>query len=221
MKNNQKRNAILGFIGAVLFMVGDCLLYVYPGRNMNLDIDPIFAQMPVWRFTVSAFCGFFGMAFMLFGFQSLYSMAQKVCGKFMQFLLIIGVAGVGGTAFAHFNLGSLMPLTYKAVLATGESVGVAEKVCEAMIPWITPIDIVIIIALYIQFVVLGYMILSGKSGLKRWYILVSPIGAIGLGLLWSVIFKGTFLEGGWGTCESLGEGLMYLTAFAYWKKAEN
>jgi hypothetical protein len=221
MKNNQKRNAIVGFIGAVLFMIGDCLLYVYPGRNMDLDIDPIFSEMPVWRFTVSAFLGFFGMAFMLFGFQSLYSMTKRVCGKFWQLLMVAGAAGVGGTAFAHFNLGSLMPLTYKAVLATGESSDIAMKACESMVPWITPIDIVIIIALYIQFVALGYMILSGKSGLRRWFILVSPIGAIGLGLLWAVIFKGTILEGGWGACESLGEGLMYLTAFAYWKKTES
>ena len=44
--NNQNGNAILGFVGAVLFMIGDCLLYVYPGRDMNLDIDPIFAEMP-------------------------------------------------------------------------------------------------------------------------------------------------------------------------------
>ncbi len=220
MMNNQKRNALLGFIGAVLFMIGDCLLYVYPGRDMNLDIDPIFAEMPVWRFTVSAFCGFFGMAFMLFGFQSLYSMTQKVCGRIMQGLMIAGVAGVGGTAFAHFNLGSLMPLTYKAVLSTGESADIATKACESMMAWITPIDIVIIVALYIQLIVLGYMILSGKSGLRRWYILVSPIGAICLGILWAVIFKGTLLEGGWGSCESLGEGLMYITAFSYWKKQE-
>lgn len=218
--NNQKRNAILGFVGAVLFMIGDCLLYVYPGRDMNLDIDPIFAEMPVWRFTVSTFCGFVGMAFMLFGFQSLYSMTQMVCGRTLQVLMIAGAAGVGGTAFAHFNLGSLMPLTYKAVLSAGESADIAEKACESMMVWITPIDIVIIIALYLQLIVLGYMILSGKSGLRRWYILVSPLGAVCFGLLWAVIFKGTLLEGGWGSCESLEEGLMYITAFSYWKKQE-
>ena len=45
---------------------------------MNLDIDPIFAKMPVWRFTVSAFCGFFGMFFMLFGFQSQWDWAPML-----------------------------------------------------------------------------------------------------------------------------------------------
>ena len=62
------------------------------------------------------------------------------------------------------------------------------------------------------------MILSKKSGLSRWFILVSPIGAIALGIFWAVVFKGTVVEGSWGTCESLGEGLMYITVWTYWKK---
>lgn len=41
MNEKQQRNAILGFIGVVLFMLGDCLLYIYPGRNMQLDIDAV------------------------------------------------------------------------------------------------------------------------------------------------------------------------------------
>lgn len=215
---DQKVNAILGFAGAVLFMIGDCLLYVYPGRVADMDIDPVFADMPVWRFTVSALLGFLGMALMLFGFQSLYSMTKKVCGKVAGYLMLAGAAGVGGTALAHFNLGSLLPLTYKSVLASGGSSEMAEETCQLLAEWVTPLDIVIIIALYIQFIVLGYMILSGKSGLSRWFILVSPIGAVALGFLWSLVFKGTVAEGAWGSCESLGEGLMYITAFAYWKK---
>jgi len=94
----------------------------------------------------------------------------------------------------------------------------AEKSCQIIATWITPVDLVIIIALYVQFIVLGYMILSKKSGLSRWFILVSPIGAIALGILWAVVFKGTVVEGTWGACESLGEGLMYITVWTYWKK---
>ncbi len=30
-------------------------------------------------------------------------------------IFMIGAAGVGGTALAHFNLGCLMPFTYKAM----------------------------------------------------------------------------------------------------------
>ena len=34
----------------------------------------------------------------------------------------------------------------------------------------------------------------------------------------AVVFKGTVVEGAWGACESLGEGLMYITVWTYWKK---
>ena len=220
MYTRQKRNAILGFIGGVLFMTGDCLLYVYPGRNADLDIDPVFESMPAWRFTASAFLGFIGMAIMLFGFQSLYEMTKKVCGKVLPKIMLIGAAGVGGTALAHFNLGCLMPFTYKAILSAGGSPELATKACETMIPWVAPVDLVIIVALYVQFVVLAIMILSGKSGLSRFFILVGPVAAIALGVLWSQLFKGTLIEGCWGSCESLGEGLMYITALFYWRKQE-
>lgn len=38
MNDKQKKNAITGFAGAVLFMIGDCLLYIYPGRDAHIDI---------------------------------------------------------------------------------------------------------------------------------------------------------------------------------------
>ena len=44
----QRRNAIIGLIGGVIFMIGDFLLYMFPGRNPDLDVDPVFAEMPVW-----------------------------------------------------------------------------------------------------------------------------------------------------------------------------
>jgi len=216
--SKNERNAILGVIGGVLFMTGDCLLYVFPGRDPAADIDPVFASMPVWRFMLSAFLGLIGMAFMLFGFQSLYSMTKNVCGRVMQCLMIIGGFGVAGTALAHFNLGSLMPFIYKAVLLSGGDEVLAENACATVADWAMPLDLLIIIALYMQFVVLAYMVLSGKSGLGRWFILISPIGAVALGVLWSLVFKGTAIGGAWGSCESLGEGLMYLTAFYYWRR---
>ena len=67
MMAKNERNALLGFLGGVVFMIGDCLLYVYPGRDPALDIDPVFASMPAWRSNVSAFLGFIGMASLVCG----------------------------------------------------------------------------------------------------------------------------------------------------------
>ena len=44
---------LLGLVGGVFFMIGDCLLYVYPSRDTSLDIDPVFAEMPVWKMIFS------------------------------------------------------------------------------------------------------------------------------------------------------------------------
>ena len=96
----------------------------------------------------------------------------------------------------------------------------AVEACRVMNAWVTPLDVVIIAALYVQFIVLLYMILSKKSGLSKWYVLVGPFGAVAFGLLWSIVFQGTALAARWGSCESLGEGLMYIVAYAYWKKKE-
>lgn len=41
----QRRNAIIGFIGGVIFMIGDFLLYMFPGRKIldnNARIKYIF-----------------------------------------------------------------------------------------------------------------------------------------------------------------------------------
>ena len=218
MFESEKKRALIGFLGGVLFMAGDLLLYIFPGRDTELDVDPVFIDMPVWRFTGSAFLGLIGMALMLIGFQSFYAMTRKVCGKVMQGMMIVSSAGVAGTALAHFNLGSLMPLMYKAILSSGGSEDMAQKACGQVASWVTPIDLVIIIALYLQLIVLGYMVLSGKSGLKRIFILAGPVGTVTLGVVWKLVFKGTLAEGAWGSCESLGEGLMYLTVYMYWRK---
>ena len=102
MYRAEKIKAIVGFIGGVSFMIGDCLLYIFPGRNTELDVDPVFTDMPIWRFTGSAFLGLFGMALMLIGFQSFFAMTKRVCGKVMQALMIVSAAGGWRNDFCTF-----------------------------------------------------------------------------------------------------------------------
>lgn len=102
-------------------MIGDCLLYVYPSRDTSLDIDPVFAEMPVWRFTASALLGVIGMGFMLFGFQSLYAMTKSVCGREMQVFGLLG--GVGRRAQRlHISIWErCCPLRIRAYLTAAEA----------------------------------------------------------------------------------------------------
>lgn len=218
MKYKMKNYAMAGFIGAVLFMIGDCLIYVFPGRNPELNMDPVYEQMPIWRFQATTFLGWLGMLALLFGFYSFYAMTKELCGKWIQRITFLSIAGVLGTALAHFNLGALQPYVYKAVLEGGGNSIVAANATNLAGEWSTILNALIIVLFYLQFPVFLYLIISKKAGLSRWFVLLSPFGAVMLGILWKYIFAGSTIAGSWGACESLGEGLLYLTTFFYWKR---
>ena len=78
------------------------------------------------------------------------------------------------------------PVSLEQVLHRPE---LADQACQAIIPWVTPVDLLIIIAIFVQALVLVIMLLSGKSGLSRWFVLMGPVGAITLGVIWKIIFK--------------------------------
>ena len=42
--------AYMGIVGAVLFAVGDWLIYLYPGLTLENDIQALWAEMPAVRF---------------------------------------------------------------------------------------------------------------------------------------------------------------------------
>ena len=77
--------ALMGFIGGILFVIGDCLLYCYKGYR-DLGIDPKWIEVGEWRFVLSAWLGFVGMALMLPAFYSYYKMIEETCGKVLRAL---------------------------------------------------------------------------------------------------------------------------------------
>lgn len=218
MNDKMKRYAFLGFLGAVLFMIGDCLIFVYPGRNPELNVDPVYTQMPLWRFQATTILGWLGMIGMLFGFYSFYCAVRELCKPWLQKITLLSLGGVLGLAMAHFDLGALQPYVYKSVLEAGGDSTIAAGAAELVGGWNTWLDGIIIFLFYIQFLVLIYLIVSKKAKLSRWYLLLSPMGAILLGALWKTVFAGHTIAGTWGACESLGEGCIYLTIYFYWKK---
>ena len=218
MNNKMKRFAMMGFLGAILFMIGDCLIFVFHGRNPELNVDPIYAQMSVWRFQASAFLGWLGTVGMLFGFYSFYHAVRELCVRWLQKITMLSLGGVVGLSLAHFDLGVLQPYIYKSVLEAGGDNAIAAKAADLAGGWTIVLDGLIIFLFYIQFLIQIYLIVSKKAGLSKWYLLLGPIGAVLIGILWKTIFDGYAIAGSWGSCESLGEGLIYLTIYFYWKK---
>ena len=211
--------ALLGVVGGALFMIGDCLIYCYEGLGAS-GVQPLWAEMPEWRFVISAILGFIGMALMLPAGVSVYRMIADCCGKACRILAVLYLIGVASTGYLHFSLGSLMPLTYISVLSEGGTAELAANSAQRWSEFVFLPNIVLIGFLCIGYVLHFYVVISGKSTLTRWFCLVGPVGAFALGMLWKVIFAGTAAEGAYGACESLGEGLIFLTAFFYHNKGD-
>lgn len=123
----HRNMACMGIIGAALFGVGDWLIYLYPGLALENDIQPLWAEMPAWRFAGSAWCGIIGGIVMMYGAYSAYVAIRSELGHRIGKVSSLGIAGAVLAGFAHFVLGSLLPLTYKNALAEGASAEQAAR----------------------------------------------------------------------------------------------
>lgn len=173
---NQKLKiySILGVVGGVLFMIGDCLIYCYEGLGIS-GVQPMWAEMPEWRFVLSAVLGFMGMALMLPAGLSVYRMIADCCGKVCKILATLYLIGVASTGYLHFSLGSLMPLTYISVLTEGGTAELAANATQHLSEFVALPNMVLIGFLCVGYVLHFYVTISGKSTLPRWFCLVGPV----------------------------------------------
>ena len=81
MCKKYRNMAYMGIVGAVLFAVGDWLIYLYPGLTLENDIQPLWAEMQAVRFVGSAWCGIIGGVVMMFGAFSAYTAIRNELGK--------------------------------------------------------------------------------------------------------------------------------------------
>lgn len=200
-----------------MFMIGDCLIYCYEGLGTS-GVQLLWAELSEWRFVFSAILGFIGVALMLPAGVSVYRMITDCCGKVCKILATLYLIGFASTGYLHFSLGSIMPLTYISVLSEGGTAELAANAAKRWFEYAALLNIILIGFLCVGYVLHFYVTVSGKSTLPRWFCLVGPVGAFTIGMLWKLIFAGTAAEGAYGDCESLGEGLIFLTAFFYNKK---
>jgi hypothetical protein len=219
MSDNKKYRlyALSGFIGALLFMTGDCLIYCKTGLN-NSSVEPLWSEMSEQRFIISAVLGFIGMSLMLPACLSFYRMIADTCGKAVRILTSIGFIGVASTGYLHFALGTLLPVSYKAVIDNGGSALLAQNICLHWSEILAPSNIVLIGCLCMIYAVHFYVTVSGRSGLNRLTCLVGILGAFAVGMIWKAVFGNTAIGNAYGAFESFGEGLTFLTAYLYWRK---
>ena len=217
--NKHQSESLLGVIGGLFFMAGDCLIFCYKG-NTGVEIDPLWLDVSMWRFVLSAVFGFIGMALMIPAYFSFKKMIDDTCGGLLRLFAVFMGVGVVSTGYLHFALGSLLPITYKTIIGCGGSAELAARVCKNWSDILAPVNLVLIIFLCFEYLVHFIATVSGKLKLPRLMFLVGILGAFAIGLVWRLIFKGTAAEGAYGAFESMGEGLTFLTAFVYWTKSK-
>lgn len=213
------RLALAGICGGVLYAISDDLLFL--GAHLpGMLPDPAWAGMPVWRFVASAWIALFATTLLICGFVSLYHMVRETCGTFIQRCTLYSLVGFGGVLLTHFNIGVLLPLVYKAMLASGLPEASFAPVGTLLSSWLGPLNMVTIIFLYLQLGVLAYGVLGWRFGLNRRILLVVFALPLIITVLKLVAFGSLGISGCLGGTESLFEGALYIIPLAYWSGSQ-
>ena len=220
MWKKYRNMACMGIVGAALFGVGDWLIYLYPGLALENDVQPLWAEMPAYRFIGSAWCGIIGGIVMMFGAFSAYTAIKNELGKRAGMVSTLGIAGAVMAGFAHFVLGSLLPITYKNALAEGASAEQATRMCIRWTSYMTLPDVFMILLLYLPLFMILYMTVRGKYGIPRKTILIN-IGYAVMIVVLQLVLRNWEWIGVLGAAESLFEGCVYINLVIYWNQMEN
>ena len=143
MLKKYRNMAYMGIVGALFFAIGVWLIYLYPGLELQNDIQPLWAEMSAWRFVASTWCGLIGGIVMMFGAYSAYKAIRTELGEKVGRVSILGIPGAVLAGFAHFVPGSLLPLTYKNALEAGASAEQTAQICLRWSSYMTIPDILI------------------------------------------------------------------------------
>lgn len=217
MIKKYRNMAYMGLLGALLFAAGDWLIYLYPGLQLEAEVQPLWAQMPAWRFVGSTWCGLIGGLVMMFGAVSAYKAIRAELGETLGRVSILGIPGAVLAGFAHFVLGSLLPLTYKNALEAGASSEQAAQICGKWASWMTLPDVLMILLLYLPLLLILYMTVRGDCGIPRRTLLINLIFVVLIAILQRALRHWEWV-GVLGAGESLLEGCVYINLIVYWNR---
>ena len=82
-----------------------------------------------------------------------------------------------------------------------------------------PVDLIILVTLYLQLIPLIYGVFSGRFGVKKGLVVFNPIIGLVLGLVLGAVLPSPIKAISYGL-RNLGEGLMYLIPLAYSRAKE-
>lgn len=154
---------IIGAIGNVLCWIGDVLLSVFPGATSGLTVDPVWANAPVWRFTLSAILGSIAMVCVLSGFYGIYRLIKNNNPKLSLVFLIGAMLGCIPGAVFHC-LCTTVAWFYAKMGGSSQ----AETIVMEFFIQHSLIMILCSIGLVVSSILLFILILKEKTSLPRW-----------------------------------------------------
>ena len=86
MESNNRKMALAGIIGTIVYAVADAFLYL--GTDIASDNKITLWQVPEWRLMASMWIGVIGSLMLLLGFISLAKMFGRVFKKAGKFLIL-------------------------------------------------------------------------------------------------------------------------------------
>lgn len=218
MTSNNRKMALAGIIGTIVYAVADAFLYV--GTDIASDNKITLWQVPEWRLMASMWLGVIGSLMLLLGFISLAKMFGRVFKKAGKFLILPSFLCIGGVLYMHFALGVYAPLTYNSAVKAGVTAEQFSVLLANAERYMNPLTLVLVILGYSTEIVLIYGILSGRFGLKKRLVSFMFGGYALLVLVIALIAKLTGEYGLLGSVESLLEMTFFLPAYCYWRKEE-
>ncbi|MDY6339523.1 MAG: DUF6796 family protein [Saccharofermentans sp.] len=218
MESNNRKLALAGIIGTIVYAVADAFLYL--GTDIASDNKISLWQVPEWRLMTSMWIGVIGSLLLLLGFISLARMFIKVFEKAGRFLILPAFLCIGGVLYMHFALGVYAPLTYNSAVKAGITAEQFSVLLANAESCMNPLTIVLVILGYSTEIVLIYGILSGKFGLRKRLVSFMFGGYALVVLALALIAKLTGEYGILGSVESLLEMTFFIPAYIYWRKDE-
>ncbi|MBE7071156.1 MAG: hypothetical protein E7383_00160 [Ruminococcaceae bacterium] len=216
MESNNRKMALAGIIGTIVYAVADAFLYL--GTDIASDNKITLWEVPEWRLMASMWIGVIGSLLLLLGFISLAKMFGRVFKKAGKFLILPAFLCIGGVLYMHFVLGVYAPLTYNSAVKAGVTAEQFSVLLANAESYMNPLTLVLVILGYSTEIVLIYGILSGRFGLKKRLVSFMFGGYTLLVLVIALIAKLTGEYGLLGSVESLLEMTFFIPAYFYWRK---
>ena len=220
-REKAERYLIIGLFGAMLTLIGDCLIGAakFPdGANMIEGYYAIALAMPAWRPILGGMIGFLGICLEFPGLMTICPLIREKMprgGRFYQLAMYVYLA-VGGGA-VHLPCGAFLWI-YKAVTeAAGQEIGHAialKYLLYFLMPAAAVFGVFFIGASAVQFIAF----ISGRTPFPKWYCVFNL-------LLAKAVFNSVrqlgnnALTNGIGTSNmSLGAIVMFTALLLGWKK---